>query len=57
MVEVTGAYDRCGGAANVAANLGSLGAETRLLAVVGADAAGRRLRRPSRPPGSAPTTC
>ncbi|MFB7631303.1 D-glycero-beta-D-manno-heptose 1-phosphate adenylyltransferase [Streptomyces sp. NPDC056149] len=45
VVEVTGARDQCGGAANVAANLTALGARTRLLAVVGADPAGRRLRR------------
>ncbi|MCB5909696.1 PfkB family carbohydrate kinase [Streptomyces pinistramenti] len=45
VVEVTRVLDRCGGAANVAANLGALGAETRLLAVVGADPAGQRLRQ------------
>ncbi|SFQ68688.1 D-glycero-beta-D-manno-heptose 1-phosphate adenylyltransferase [Amycolatopsis rubida] len=44
VLDLTGAHDQCGGAANVAANLRSLGAEPRLLAVAGADPAGRRLR-------------
>ncbi|GAA0416056.1 D-glycero-beta-D-manno-heptose 1-phosphate adenylyltransferase [Streptomyces luteireticuli] len=45
VIAVDRTADQCGGAANVAANLSSLGGETRLLAVVGADPAGQRLRR------------
>ncbi|SES26957.1 D-beta-D-heptose 7-phosphate kinase / D-beta-D-heptose 1-phosphate adenosyltransferase [Lentzea xinjiangensis] len=43
-LDLVGEHDQCGGAANVAANLRSLGAEPRLLAVVGADTAGQQLR-------------
>ncbi|ACU37553.1 D-glycero-beta-D-manno-heptose 1-phosphate adenylyltransferase [Actinosynnema mirum] len=43
VLDLTGDHDQCGGAANVAANLRALGADPTLLAVVGADPAGRRL--------------
>lgn len=45
VVHVQDTDDRPGGAANVAVNLASLGASTRLLGAVGEDAAGDTLRR------------
>jgi D-beta-D-heptose 7-phosphate kinase/D-beta-D-heptose 1-phosphate adenosyltransferase len=42
--ECTGRQQVLGGAANVAANLHALGCQVRLLGVVGADAAGQRVR-------------
>jgi D-beta-D-heptose 7-phosphate kinase/D-beta-D-heptose 1-phosphate adenosyltransferase len=44
IVEVERIYERAGGAANVAANLRQLGAQTTLVGVVGADEDGARLR-------------
>jgi D-beta-D-heptose 7-phosphate kinase / D-beta-D-heptose 1-phosphate adenosyltransferase len=44
VVQVGDTEDRPGGAANVAVNLASLGAETTLLGLVGADLEGERLR-------------
>lgn len=43
VVQVERAEERVGGAANVAANAAALGAQTRLVGVVGADADGERL--------------
>jgi rfaE bifunctional protein kinase chain/domain len=43
VVQVTGETIRPGGAANVAANLKALGAQVRVVGVVGADANGKRL--------------
>ncbi len=45
VVRVTGGEARAGGAANVAANLASLGAHTLVSGVVGNDAGGERLHR------------
>lgn len=44
VVRVTRTEERLGGAANVARNIAALGGEPTLLTVVGADAAGERLR-------------
>jgi D-beta-D-heptose 7-phosphate kinase/D-beta-D-heptose 1-phosphate adenosyltransferase len=45
VVQISDAEERPGGAANVALNLASVGVDTHLLGVVGADERGRRLER------------
>lgn len=54
IVRVTGCEDRVGGAGNVAMNLASLGVQTRLIGLCGADEAGAVLGTRLRAAGSTP---